>query len=90
MTMSPLQLGQEGWNLAADGGTWVDCLCMAKTPEVSSFRAAGPRASWLGVMVQRQRNSGGRMGRHRRGDVVWRCQMPRVGRMTGRTPELLQ
>ena len=74
----PLQVGHEGWNWAADRGTWVNCLSMAKTPEVRDTHKAGPMAPRLEVMVQRRRNNGERMGRHHRNDVAWRCRSPRA------------
>ena len=61
--MSPLQVGHEGSNWAADGGARFDCLSTAKNLLVSHTHKAGQRVPTLGVMVQRQWSSGGKDGK---------------------------
>ena len=69
MTMSPLQVGREGSNWAADGGARFHCLSMVKNSKVRHTHKAQPRAPRLGVMMQRRWNSGERMGRRCKGGV---------------------
>ena len=63
MTISPLHVGHEGWNWAADGGTRFDWLSTAKNPKLRETRKAGLRAPQAWSDGAEAKEQGGKDGK---------------------------